>query len=102
MLPASALRAAKPPSVLKQHQQHRGLQGSCVPGDSFSITSSLFPDMEGCYAIFEMTENSTVYAGSDGNSFVLDIPEDPDDPNAEVRTYMRRIYTCVYIDADLY
>lgn len=105
MLPASALRSAKPPSVVEKQQQHRGLQGSCVPGDSLSITSSLFPDVEGCYAILEMTENSTVYAGSDGNSFVLDIRRNQDDPSSEVRTYMRiniYIYIYIYIDADLY
>lgn len=43
--------------------QRRALQSTCTEGDSFSITSSVFPSIEGCYSDLgsESVDGNVIY-----------------------------------------
>lgn len=61
----------------------RQLQSSCASGSSFTIASSVFPSMEGCYSASTDTSGGEVIYGG-GTSLVLAFAES-DDSDANVR-----------------
>ena len=65
-------------------EQQRRVQSSCSPGDPFSVTSSLYTNQEGCYAMFSAEPGSVAYATEDFISFFIEIAFDPDDPDTLV------------------
>ena len=67
-----------------QSGEQRRVQSSCSPDDPFSVTSSLYPDQEGCYVIFETTPGSVTYATEDFISFILEMARDQDSPDSVV------------------
>ena len=65
-------------------EQQRRVQSSCSPGDPFSVTSSVYPNQEGCYTIFEDEPGSVTYATEDFVSFISEIARDQGDPDSLV------------------
>ena len=43
----------------------RRLQETCAPGDAFTLSSSIYPDAEGCYNLIDAATNSYQVLGTD-------------------------------------
>lgn len=61
-------------SDLQRDQEQRTLQSSCTEGDSFAITSSVFPSTEGCFSnLGNVADDGNVIYES-GSVAVLSLP----------------------------